>query len=218
MGKVGLAAVLAWCGLLVAVVPLPAFAEQPVKLPAPVLTSDTSVEKAIAERRSVRSYKNEPLQLSEVGQVLWSAQGITDQVKGLRAAPSPKAAYLVTVYVVATDVSGLAPGVYRYEPKGHELVQVVAGDRKGALYDAVGQGQIKSAPAVLAIAGDVSRGSNQNWAFLEAGHVSENIYLQCVSLKLGTVSMAGFKPDQAKKALGIQDKNEIIYLMPLGKK
>jgi SagB-type dehydrogenase family enzyme len=205
-------------GLLLAMGPFYVRADETIKLPAPVLTSDTSIEKAISERRSVRSYKAEPLQLEDVGQVLWAAQGITDPAKGLRAAPSPRAAYLIKVYVVAANVKGLTAGVYRYEPKGHELVQVIAGDRKAALYDAVGQGQIKSAPAVLVIAGDMAKSGNQGWSFLEAGHVSENVYLQCVSLKLGTVTMAGFKPDQVKKALGLQDKEEIIYLMPLGKK
>jgi SagB-type dehydrogenase family enzyme len=205
-------------GFLLVMGLLPARADDPIRLPVPVLTSDTSVEKAISERRSVRSYKSEPLQVEDIGQVLWAAQGITDPAKGLRAAPSPRSAYLIKVYVVAADVKGLTPGVYRYEPKGHELTRVVAGDRKGALYDAVGQSQIKSAPAVLVIAGDMAKSGNQSWPFLEAGHVSENVYLQCVSLKLGTVTMAGFKSDQAKKALGLQDKEDIIYLMPLGKK
>ncbi len=189
-----------------------------VKLPQPVLTSETSVEKAIAERRSVRSYKNEPLRLQEVGQVLWAAQGITDPSSGHRAAPSPRGAYLLKVYLAAGNVTDLPQGLYRYEPKGHELVRVAEGDKKAALYDAAGQGAIRSAPAALVITGETGKSGNPGWTYLEAGHAAENVYLECVSLRLGTVTMAGFKPEQVKKALSLPEKEEVIYVMPLGKK
>jgi len=35
---------------------------------------------------------------------------------------------------------------------------------------------------------------------------------------MGTVTMAGFRADEIKKMLGLSDKEEPIYVMPLGKK
>ncbi len=204
--------------LLLFAVPSIVLSQPIMKLPQPSLTSETSVEKAIAERRSVRSYKAEPLTLAEVGQVLWAAQGITDAGSGRRAAPSPRAAYLLKVYVAAGTVTGLPQGLYRYEPKGHELVRVAEGDKKGTLYQAAGQGPIKNAPVALVISGETGRSGNGGWTYLEAGHAAENVYLECVSLKLGTVSMAGFKADQVKKALNLPEKEEVIYIMPIGKR
>jgi SagB-type dehydrogenase family enzyme len=203
---------------LLSTVPFSVYGQTAIKLPQPSLTGDTSVEKAIAERRSVRNYKNDPLHLREVGQVLWAAQGITDPSRGLRSAPSPRGAYLLKLYLVAGNVTDLAQGMYRYEPKGHELVWVAEGDKKTVLFDAAGQGPIKAAPAALVITGETGRSGNPGWAYLEAGHAAENVYLECVSLKLGTVSMAGFKPDQVKKALDLPDREEVIYIMPLGRK
>ncbi|HOM96778.1 MAG TPA: nitroreductase family protein, partial [Acetomicrobium sp.] len=55
-----------------------------IKLPEPKYESDTSVEKALLERRSVRRYKDEPLTLGEVSQLLWAAQGITGQRYGFK--------------------------------------------------------------------------------------------------------------------------------------
>lgn len=50
-----------------------------VELPKPGYNSGTSVEQALRKRRSVREYKDEPLTLAEVSQLMWAAQGITDK-------------------------------------------------------------------------------------------------------------------------------------------
>jgi nitroreductase len=53
---------------------------------------------------------------------------------------------------------------------------------------------------------------------LEAGHVSQNVYLQAESLKLGAVTMAEFKVDDVKKALKLPANEQPVYLMCIGKK
>ena len=47
-----------------------------IKLPEPKYISSISIEQAMLERRSVRAYKDESLTLSEVAQLLWSAQDL----------------------------------------------------------------------------------------------------------------------------------------------
>jgi len=190
-----------------------------IKLPPPKLDGTVSVEKALVERRSVRAYKTEPLSLAEVSQVLWAAQGVTEPAKGLRTAPSARGTFVVEVYLVTGTVTGLPAGQYRYQPKGHELVKMAEGDKKAELFKAAGQAAINSAPVALVITGASDRSaSNPSWMYLEAGHAAQNIYLQAVSLKLGTVSMAGFKPDEVKRALGLPEKEQPIYIMPVGRK
>ena len=63
-----------------------------IKLPNPELTGEQSVEMLLQQRRSVRSYQKTSLNLTEVGQLLWSAQGISD-AQGHRTAPSAGALY-----------------------------------------------------------------------------------------------------------------------------
>jgi len=48
-----------------------------IQLPAVRLDGPVSVEEALSERRSVRRYYPGTLTLDELGQVLWSAQGVT---------------------------------------------------------------------------------------------------------------------------------------------
>ena len=190
-----------------------------IKLPAPKYSSDTSVEKALLERRSVRSYKAEPLTIPEIAQVLWAAQGITEPKKGLRTAPSPRGIYLIEVYLIAGNVTNLPAGIYKYGPQGHELIKIAEGNIKDDLFKVAGQAQIKSAPVALLIAGKSAEASgNPQWMYLEAGHVSQNVYLQAESLKLGAVTMAGFKTDDVKKALNLPASEQPIYIMCIGKK
>jgi SagB-type dehydrogenase family enzyme len=190
-----------------------------IKLPPPRLDGTMSVEKALQERRSIRAYKEEPLTLQEVSQILWAAQGITEPKKGLRAAPSAKAGYFLKTYLFAGNVTGLPMGMYRYEPKGHELVKIAEGDKKGDLFKAAPQAPIKAAAAALLFTGDLERSANNTaYSYYEAGHVSQNVYLQATSLGIGTVAMAGWKADEVRKAFGFSEKELPVYIMPLGKK
>lgn len=190
-----------------------------IALPSPKLDGAVSVEKALAERRSVRAYKPEALSMDEVSQMLWAAQGITEPSKGYRTAPSARGTYVIQVYLVAGNVSGLPAGLYRYEPKGHALVKLSEGDKKGDLLKASGQAPIGPAPAALIISGLTDRAAaNPNWMYLEAGHASQNAYLQAVALKLGTVTMAGFKPEAVRGALNLSEKEQPIYIIPFGRK
>ena len=189
-----------------------------IKLPAPKLDGDLSVEKALSQRRSVRTYKDQSLTLAEVSQILWAAQGITDKKSGKRTAPSAMASYFLELYLISGNVTDLSPGMYKYRPEGHELEVIAKGDIKTKLFEAAGQAPIKKAPAALIITGDSGRSKKPEWMYLEAGHAAQNVYLQAVPLELGTVVMAGFKPEEVGKALNIPEHEKVIYIMPLGKK
>lgn len=80
-----------------------------VELPEPRYDSEMSVEEALKGRRSVRSYRDEPLSLVEVSQLLWAAQGVTANWGG-RTAPSAGATYPLDTYAVVGQVTGLEPG------------------------------------------------------------------------------------------------------------
>lgn len=198
--------------------------EKTHSLPAPRHTGQVSVEQALNERRSVRSFRSEPLTLEALSQLLWAAQGITD-ARGYRTAPSAGALYPLEVYVVAGKVTGLSPGVYAYEPRGHRLRLVRAGDRRRELSSAaLGQSCVESGAVALVFSAVYERvtgkygARGERYAHIEAGHAAQNVCLQAVSLDLGTVVVGAFRDGAVKKVIGMKDKEAPLYIMPVGVK
>lgn len=194
-----------------------------IKLPEPTYSSKTSIEAALKHRRSVREYTNAPLTLKQVSQLLWAAQGITSK-NGFRTAPSAGALYPLQIYLVSANVKNLSSGIYRYLPTDHALEMLVEGDLRAPLADAaLEQSAVKSAAAEIVITGIYARTINKygtrgtQFVFMEAGHASENIYLQAVSLNLGTVAVGGFDDVLVKKAMHLTANQNPLYIMPIGR-
>jgi len=191
-----------------------------IKLPEPKYKGRLSVEEAISRRRSVREFSGKEITLEELSQILWAAQGITGGERGykLRSVPSAGALYPIEIYVVGE-------GIYRYLPEKNSLKQVRKEDARKALYEAsLHQEFIKDAPAVIVIAAVFERTKSKygergtRYVYAEAGHVSQNIYLQCESLGLGTVAVGAFYDDAVQKILKLPGDHKPIYIMPIGRK
>ncbi len=194
-----------------------------IKLPDPAPVGKTSIEQALRERRSIRFYKNLPLTMAELSQLLWSVQGMT--TPGRRTVPSAGALYPLEIYAVVGKVTDMPSGVYRYIPQGHELQRVMDGDRRAALVDAaLGQVSVRNAPVVLVISAVYDRTTAKygkrgiRYVHMEAGHAAQNVYLQAVSLGLGTFVIGAFDDDRVKKTIGMTEQEQPLSLMPVGKK
>ncbi len=196
-----------------------------IKLPEPTYKSDISIEEALLNRRSVRSYRNEPLELTDISQLLWAAQGITSKQKGGRTAPSAGAIYPLEIFIACGNVNGISPGVYHYKPGSHLLQFVIAGDLRSALSNAAHlQASLNRGAAVIIIAAEYSRTTKKysekgtRYVNMEAGHAAQNICLQAISLNIGTVTMGSFNESKVKQLLNLPIELEPLYLLPVGRK
>jgi len=199
-----------------------AMSEQ-VSLPDPVLDGSLSLEQALLQRRSVRSYADRPLTLELVSQLLWSAQGITDARRGLRTAPSAGATYPLELLLVVGDVEGLDAGIYRYKPRDHVLTSIRSGDvRPDLARGALGQAFIGQAPVSIVFTGVHGRTARrygdraERYVAMEAGHAAQNVYLQAVALELGTVVVGAFRDRQVVDLLQLDTAEMPLYIMPVG--
>ncbi len=194
-----------------------------VELPAPELGVNVPLQRALQERRSVRSYTDRSLSLAEVGQLLWAAQGVTDSRSGFRSAPSAGATFPLEVYLVAGGVDELAPGLYRYLPDEHALLPAADSDLRAELFNVgLRQEPLRAAPAVLVISAVHSRTAHrygaraERYIAMEAGHASQNIYLQAAALGLGTVAIGAFDDAGVARVLNLPGNEQPLYLMPVG--
>ena len=192
-------------------------------LPQPSLEGSVSLEHVLAHRRSIRRFDPSPISLAAISQLLWAAQGTTDE-RGFRTAPSAGALFPLEVYLVAGAVSGLTPGIYHYEPGPHRLMQISTGEiREQLARAAYEQNWIAAAPAVLVLVANYDRTARKygsrgaRYVQMEAGHAAQNVYLQSEALELGTCVVGAFREESVKKLLGLSADLEPLGLMPMGK-
>lgn len=197
-----------------------------INLPSPKYRGKVSVEEAIFNRKSVRQYKDVPLTLDEISQLLWAAGGKTvDAFTGAtRAYASAGGIYPLEFYLVAGKVDGLAPGVYHYNWQAHVLYLVKQGDfRRQLMWAALGQVAVGNAPLSIVVTAIYSRTTRKygkrgeiRYVPIDAGGACQNIYLQAEALGLGTVVIGAFLDEAVKNVLGIKDA-EPLCIMPIGK-
>ena len=194
-----------------------------VKLPEPRYDSDVSLEQSLLARRSVRSYTGQSLTLEEISQLLWAAQGITD-LAGFRTAPSAGGLYPLEIYVVAGEVENLAPGIYRYQPEGHQIVKTIDGDKRAALARAaLGQSPVKDGAAVFVFTAVYERTTVKygdrgiRYVDMEAGHAAQNLCLQAVAMELGAGTIGAFSDEDVFSLLSLPEQESPLYIIPVGR-
>jgi SagB-type dehydrogenase family enzyme len=195
-----------------------------VKLPRPLRKSGVPVEEAIANRRSRRSYADEPISLEDISQLCWAAQGITETGTGLRAAPSAGALYPLDLFLVVGN-SDLKAGVYYYSCKNHILKRVKSGDYRKQLREAaLGQEWVEKGAFDFVISATYDRTTitygergRERYVPMEAGHVAQNICLQAESLGFGTVTIGAFNDAQVREVISGPSEQVPLYVMPVGR-
>ncbi len=188
-----------------------------VQLTEPNVAGAVSLEEALAKRRSVRRFSNQPLKWAQIGQLAWAGQGITDPQRGLRTAPSAGSIYPIELFFATQE------GLYAYRPADHSLEQVSDQDLRVALArDGKAQDSTAEAACDIIVAGSLRKLSEQfkdkarTFLLMEAGHVAQNIQLQAVCLGLGSVTVGGFDAQGVRKVCSLSKGLEPLYIICVG--
>jgi len=198
--------------------------KEEIILPQPVKEGDISLEEVLDGRRSIRSFKDEGLSLKEISQILWSSQGITGE-KVKRTAPSAGATYPLKVYLVVRKAEGLNPGIYLFVPEKNMLKLILEKEvSEDLMNSALGQNAVGEAPVNVVFSAVYERTTDRygerghRYVHMEAGHASQNVYLQSESLGLGTVVIGAFNDNLVSEVLNLPKNEDPLYIMPVGKK
>ena len=165
---------------------------------------------ALQQRRSERQYSDQEISLQTLSTLLWAACGVSDQKTGKITAPSAINMQDVKVYVCAKD------GVCLYNAKANTLTKVSDKDLRETI--AGRQAFAKSAPISLVLVStkDSDRSPNDKFGAMDAGYVSQNIYLACTAIGLKTVARATMDFDVLKRELKLADTSYLELNHPIG--
>ncbi|MFX0063610.1 MAG: SagB/ThcOx family dehydrogenase [Candidatus Hermodarchaeota archaeon] len=199
--------------------------ENEVFLPSPDIQGSLSLDEAIMQFKPIETdFSADRLTLAQLGQLLWSGQGITHAP--FRAAPSAGATYPLELFAVigSEAVIGVNEGVYSYDTSTHRLKQLLEGDFREQISELVPSTQktlVTTAPVSIIILAEYNRTTERyglrgiQYVHLEVGHVIQNICLQTVSLDLHIRALVRFNTSRIKELL--ETKYEPLTLLPVGK-
>jgi SagB-type dehydrogenase family enzyme len=197
-----------------------------IQLPPPTPKGIMSLEEAIARRRSIRHLTQESISQSQLSQILWATQGVTDIRSGDRAVPSAGATYPLEIFTVSgrNCIEGISDGIYRYNPESHSLTTHRQGDfRRELARAALEQEYISQAPLNIVISAIYERtmmrygARGERYVHIEVGHAGQNIYLQATVLGLVTVAIGAFDDEEVSSVLQLDKRIKPLYIMPVGK-
>jgi SagB-type dehydrogenase family enzyme len=198
----------------------------PIHLPSPSQKGGMSLAEAITKRRSIRDFTPQPISQSQLSQILWAAQGITDKAWRCRTVPSAGATYPLEIFVACggNGIEGINDGIYRYNIDSHSLTRHHKGDvRLELARAALDQEFIYEAPVNIIICAVYERTlrrygtRGERYVHMEVGHAGQNIYLQATALGLGTVAIGAFHDEQVREVLRLDKQYKPLYIMPVGK-
>ena len=180
-----------------------------IKLNNPNTKRGLPVMEALSQRASVKEWSEKKLNIQDLSDLLWAANGINRPDESKRTAASALNAQDVDVYVVMEE------GSYLYDAKMQELTAVAKGDFR----EATGK---TTAPVVIVLVSDISRfksgevASKLNWAALDIGIVSQNIALFCAGTGLKTRPRVSMDVANIKAVLKLTDSQYPMLNHPVG--
>lgn len=185
-----------------------------IELPAPRKDGGKQLLKALNDRKTTRSFKEDKLPQQLLSDLLWAAFGVNRPDNGKRTAPSAMNNKEIDLYVC------LAEGVFIYNAEKNTLEAVFAGDvrEKMGKQDFVGV-----APVVIVYVADYSKmgvvmtkDQKAFYAAVDTGLISENVYLFCSSEDLATVVLGYIDRDKMAEILKLKDNQKVQLTQPVG--
>lgn len=189
-----------------------------------------TLRKAIEERKTIRTYSDQPLTGEELAYLLWCTQGVkseTDRLCLTRTVPSAGARHPFETYLLINRVNGLEGGLYRYISTRHALlaVDLRADIAEKVVHACLEQKQIRRSAVTLLWDAVVERTCwrygerGYRYMLLDAGHVCQNLYLAAESIGCGVCAIGAFNDVLLNDTLGLDGSEEfIIYAATVGKK
>jgi nitroreductase len=167
---------------------------------------------ALRLRRSAREFDDRELEHGLLSDLLWAACGV-NRPDGHRTAPSARNWQEIDVYTALKD------GLYLLDPKSWALKRTLPQDIRSetGMQDFVGV-----APLNLIYVADLSRTDSVDrqeqrfYSAIDAGFISQNVYLFCASQGLATVVRGLIDRKALATLMGLRPEQRVIVAQTVG--
>jgi len=189
------------------------------------------LDKCIIKRESFRDFIKKPLSKQQISDILYYSAGIINLKKvnnwseTRRGYPSAGGRFPIEIYTAIFNVKGINKGIYHYNVKNHSLELMLSGDYRNKLYNCIFQDMVKTCSTLIILSAVFDRTRVKygdrayRYIFLDAGHLTQNIYLKSASLNIGCCALGGFSDKKIDKLLDLkEDEENVIYISALGVK
>jgi SagB-type dehydrogenase family enzyme len=197
-----------------------------IVLPNPQRIKFPTLDKALLTRTSLRKFSKKPISLEQLSTLLFYSarpKNIAPPYLKSRLYPSGGSRYPLEVYMISLNTE-LPHGIYHYNLRSHSLETLYL-SKKIKINDYFLDEWVKDSPCLIVISAVFSRISikygdrGYRLVHLEAGHLGQNFYLNCVALNLSCCGLSGFVDDKINKLLDIDGISEsVVYTLAVGQK
>lgn len=193
--------------------------------------------KLFNSRKSNRVYTEEPMTLLQLSWLLWATQGVKG-IRGksyatLRTVPCGGARHEFECYMLIQNVEGLEDGSYHYLPMKHEIELLYTKkeleEKTGkhfqeiigySLMDQVwaNKANVVFYYSMVAYRAEWRYGIHAHRvALIDAGHITENLYLACTSTHLGCCAIGALDTAFVDQLFELDGEEEFsFYAAPVG--
>jgi SagB-type dehydrogenase family enzyme len=207
------------------------YPQAPRRSLSPCSTADGEFLRVLLARKTHREFSTSSVPLSAIAQLLhytWGVMGYLSTPLGRlfhKTSPSGGARHPTEVYLLALRVKGLAPGLYHYNVRGHQLELLRKGRMPSkAVQYCAGQEWVKDAAALFLMTAVFER-SMWKYRFarayrvvlLDAGHLCQTFCLTATWLGLAPFCTAALKDSLIEEDLGLDGIREsVLYAAGVG--
>lgn len=186
--------------------------EPVMELPTPKQEGGMPLMDALRLRSTRRDFVDKKISDEVLSDLLWAAYGVNRPETGKRTAPSARNCQEIDLYVFSFK------GIFLYNAVKNSLELVEQGDFRKEISD---QPHFSKAPISIVLVADYGKMKNYDqdaaefYSAVDAGYISQNIYLFCASAKMSTVACGGIKRDVLQKLLQVE-KGKVLLAHPIG--
>lgn len=196
-----------------------------IKLPKEFkqLKMKDNILEVLYKRKSSRIYADKKMSLLQLSFLLWSQQGVKsiygEHYATIRTVACGGARHEFECYIAVLNVEGLEEGYYHYLPKHHSLELLEARDSIGDLVSQslCDQKWSKKSNVVFYYSVIPYRAEwrygiwAHRTALIDAGHITQNLYLACAATGIGTCAIASLLEKESNQMFEIDGKEEFIF-------